>query len=80
MVKYKIIFNKETCTGAMTCSSISPEFFEPDDGTKVNLISGKINKETNNYEIIIDEKDFLLNNYAKKNCPVNAIKIIKIED
>ncbi len=80
MVKYKIIFNKDVCIGALACMSISPEFFEPDDGTKVNLIKGKFNEETNCYEIIIDEKDFLLNKYAEENCPVKAIKIIKIED
>lgn len=80
MVKYKIIFDKEACIGALACMSISPEFFEPDEGTKVNLIKGNLNAKTNKYELMIDEKDFQLNKYAESNCPVNAIEIIKIED
>jgi ferredoxin len=79
MTKYKIIFDKEACIGVLACSAAAAKFWIPKD-KKVDLKGAKYNEKTKKYELIIDEKDFAANQEAADVCPVEAIKIEKIED
>jgi len=80
MVKYKIEFDKELCIGALACNAISPEIWPRSDDGKVDLAKSTFNKETNKFELIIDEKDLEINKESAEVCPVEAIIITKIED
>ena len=75
MAKYRIIFDREACIGAMTCVSASQAFWKIAKDGKVDLNGAKLNKKTGNYELIIDEKNLLENKEAAEVCPVNVIKI-----
>lgn len=79
MARYKIIFDKEACIGVLACSAAAAKFWLPKDN-KVDLKDATYNKETKKYELIIDEKDFAVNQEAAEVCPVEAIQITKIED
>ena len=39
-----------------------------------------INKETKKWELILDEKDFDIAKASEDSCPVQAIKVEKVED
>ncbi|MEK6962865.1 MAG: ferredoxin [Nanoarchaeota archaeon] len=79
MAKYKIIFDKEACIGVLACSAAAAKFWIPKD-KKVELKDAVYNEKTRMYELIIDEKDFAVNQEAAEVCPVEAIKVEKIED
>jgi ferredoxin len=80
MAKYKVIFDRELCIGALACNSVAPEYWKIADDGKVDLVGGKYNEETGKWELIIDEKDLNINTDAEKSCPVEAIIIEKIEE
>jgi len=80
MAKYKIIFDRDICIGALACSAVSPELWEIADDGKVDLKGAKFNKETKKWELIISESQLQEQTDAAHVCPVEAIKIIKIED
>ena len=75
MSKYKIIYNKKACIGAGDCERLSKLWKVKSDG-RAELLGSKI--ENGVYELIIDDKDFELEEKVVKSCPVNAIKIIKL--
>ena len=68
MTKYKIAYDKETCIGCQNCVSVCPDNWEK-NGDKVNP-----------KKIYIENKAFMDNKEAEDVCPVEAIKIKKIED
>ena len=78
MAQYKIIFDKETCIGVLACVAAASKFWIPEE-KKVDLKNATYNEKTKKYELIIDEKDFAVNKEAADVCPVEAIKIEKIE-
>lgn len=78
--KYKIIFDRETCIGALNCNAIAPEFWLRAKDGKVDLKNAKYNKEEDVWELVIDEKDLSLNKEAEAACPVNVIKIIELKE
>jgi ferredoxin len=81
MAKYKIIYDKEGCIGALACVGVAEKFWiATDDGMKADLKGATYNKATKKWELIIDEKDFDVNKVAAEVCPVVVIKIEKIED
>ena len=80
MAKYRIIFDREACIGALACNVVAPEFWKLAKDGKVDLERAKYNKETDKFELVIDEKWLVKNQDAAKVCPVNAIIIEKIED
>jgi len=82
MAKYKVIYDKDKCIGAFTCSGVSPDFWiRPEGGEeKAELKNATLNKETGMWELIIDEADLEANRIAADVCPVNVIKIEKIEE
>ena len=79
MVKYKIIFDREACIGALSCNAVASKFWKISGDGKVDLKNAIFNKETGNYELIIDEKDFNQSKDAESVCPIYAIKIKKIK-
>jgi ferredoxin len=80
MVKYKMIFDREACIGAIACSAIAPDFWLQADDGKVDLKGATFNEETKKWELIIDEKDFDLLNESAEVCPVDVIWFEKIEE
>ncbi len=79
MAKYKVIFDRETCIGAIACYSVNPKFWDLSKDGKVDLKNAKKNK-SGKYELIIEEEDFQINKDAADVCPVLAIVIEKIKD
>ena len=81
MPKYKVILDRDRCIGTASCLVVAPRFWELQDDGKVMLLGSKFNEETNKWELIIEtEEDILENQEAENVCPVDAIKIEKLED
>lgn len=80
MAKYKIIFDKDECIGALSCLAVNEKFWEDDGNGKVNLKGATYNEKTKKWELIVDEKDLPINKEAAEVCPVEAIKIEKVEE
>ena len=74
MGKYKIIFNKDKCTGALSCVGVNPKIWKPSSDGKVDLVGAK-DQKNGTFELLIDEKDYPKNKNAVKVCPAGAIKI-----
>ncbi len=77
MPKYKIIFDKNKCIGALNCIQAAPEFWVEDGKGKVNLVNAK-ELGNNIFELEIDEKDAQKNKLAAKLCTPKAIKVEEI--
>jgi ferredoxin len=80
MVKYKVIFDKEACIGALACVAVADDVWTDDNEGKVDLKDATFNEETQKWELIIDEKDLEKHTEAAEVCPVLAIVIEKIEE
>jgi ferredoxin len=78
MKKYKIIFDREVCIGALACSAVSPDLWEIAKDGKVDLKGAKKNSE-GKWELVIEEKDLQREKDAAHVCPVEAIKIITLD-
>ncbi len=80
MVKYKMIFDREACIGAIACSAIAPDHWLQADDGKVDLKDATFNEDTKKWELIIDEKDLELLKESAEVCPVDVIFFEKIEE
>ncbi|HEX9664559.1 MAG TPA: ferredoxin [Patescibacteria group bacterium] len=80
MAKYKIEFDRQACIGALVCNLLSERFYLKADDGKVDLANAVYNEATKKWELIIDEADLKANKEAAESCPVDAIKVTKIED
>ena len=78
MAKYRIIFDRDTCIGALNCLGPSPEFWEQAPDGKVNLKGAK-KRADGKFELIIDEKYLSKNMESASACPVAAITIEKAD-
>jgi len=77
MAKYKVVFDRNKCTGALNCVGAAPDFWKRADDGKVDLAgAGQVKSGT--FELVIDEKDLKKNQLAAKVCPAKAIKVQKI--
>ena len=74
MVKYRVIFDREACIGALACSALRPELWKKSEDGKVDLINAK-KREDGKFELIIDESQLNAHKEAEHSCPVFAIKI-----
>ncbi len=72
--KYKIVFDRDNCIGALACVSVADKFWEDSKDGKVNLKGAKKNAK-GEYEIIIDAANFNVLRESADVCPVNVIKI-----
>jgi len=80
MTKYKISYDREVCIGALGCLGVTEELWELKEDGKVDLKGAKFNEETQRWELILDEKDFDIAKASEDSCPVQAIKVEKVED
>jgi ferredoxin len=82
-IKYKIVFKNPLCIGALACSAIDPEIWEPTPDGKVTIKGGQkvLNDKGEVVEefIILDELPVTRMDGAMS-CPVLAIEIYKIKD
>lgn len=78
MARYKVIFDREVCIGALACAATSPEFWLRGEDGKADLKRATYSKATDKWELIIDEKDLSTNKEAENVCPVAAIKVVKV--
>lgn len=81
--KYKIVFKRTICIGALACSAIDPELWEETPDGKVTIKGGT--KVYNDKNEVIEE--FIVLDELKgermdgaMSCPVLAIEIYKITD
>lgn len=80
MAKYKIELDREECIGAAACVAVAPQLWELVDDGKVDLLKGKFNEETKMFELIIEtEEDVKTAQESADVCPVNVIKITKLD-
>ena len=80
MAKYKIEFDREVCIGALACNAVAEHLWLRSSDGKVDLAGANYNGQTKKWELIIDEKDYAINKDSADVCPVEAIKVIKLED
>lgn len=79
MAMYKIEFDRELCIGALACTAVAPDFWPRAEDGKVDLTGATYNETTKKWELTIEEKDFEINKESAEVCPVEAIKVTKIE-
>jgi len=78
MAKYKILHNFDECISCGACAAICPEFWEMDDEGMAHLKESV--KVEDHWERSIDTEDSRARNQeAADACPVDIIKIEKIE-
>ncbi|MEK6948704.1 MAG: ferredoxin [Nanoarchaeota archaeon] len=80
MPKYKIEFDRDVCIGALACTAVAEHLWPRAQDGKVDLTGATYNEQTKKWELIIDEKDYAISKDSADVCPVEAIKIVKIED
>ena len=80
MPKFKIVFDREVCIGALACTAVAENFWPRSKDGKVDLTGAAYNEQTKKWELVIDDKDFQINQDAADSCPVEAIKVIKLEE
>ncbi len=69
----KIIYEREKCIGCGSCVSICPEYFQMGDDGKAELKGSKVNPDSGNYELEIEEVKS--SQEASSSCPVGIIVI-----
>lgn len=69
----KIIHEREKCIGCGSCVAVCPKYFKENKDGKVDLIEGKFNSETGNYEIEVEEAGCI--EEASDVCPVEIIHV-----
>lgn len=77
MAKYKIIYDRDDCIGATTCTEFFKKFKMAKDG-KADLVGSK--EDEGEFTLEIDEKDLKKAVEAAKSCPVNVIHIYDKDD
>lgn len=80
MAKYKIIFDREVCIGALACNAVAEHLWPRSEDGKVDLAGSAFNEETKKWELVVDEKECQISKDSADVCPVEAIKVVKIED
>jgi ferredoxin len=79
MAKYKIIFDREACIGALACNAVAPKFYLLADDGKVDLSKAVLNPQTKKFELVIETDALEINKEAADACPVHAIVIQEIK-
>ncbi|MGV8141926.1 MAG: ferredoxin [Candidatus Woesearchaeota archaeon] len=67
MTKYKVEVDTDACIGCRACTVICDNFVP--NGDKVKVVNSTI-----------EQADFKLNKEAEEGCPVQAIKITKLDE
>ncbi len=74
MAKHRIIFDRNICIGALACNAVAPDYWLLAEDGKVDL-KGATKRDDGKFELIVDDKEFLINKEAAESCPVYAIVI-----
>lgn len=77
--KYRVIFDREVCIGALACNAVDESVWALADDNKVDLVGGT-KRDDGKWEIIIDEEQLGKQKEAADSCPVFAIKIEEVEE
>jgi ferredoxin len=77
--KFRIVFDRTTCIGALACNAVAPDFWNLAEDGKVDLKGAK-KRDDGKFELVVEEKEMMLNKEAADSCPVYAITIEEIED
>ena len=77
--KYKIIFDRSKCIGALACYAVAQKYWELADDGKVNL-KGATKRDDGKFELIVEEGEVDVNRDASDSCPVYAIKIEEVDE
>lgn len=77
--KYKVIFDKNKCIGALACYAVAQKYWELSDDGKVNLI-GATKRDDGKFELIVEEGEIEANRDAADSCPVYAIEIEEVNE
>jgi ferredoxin len=81
MAKYKVIFDRELCIGALSCFGVNPDRFKLADDTKVDLVGGTLNTETQKWELVFTDDEYEAFKNSADVCPVqNTIVVEKLEE
>jgi ferredoxin len=81
MAKYKVIFDRKQCIGALSCFGAAPKRFKLAEDTKVDLVGGDFNEETQKWELVFDEDEYEAFKMSEEVCPVkDTIVVEKIVD
>lgn len=75
--KYRIIFDRETCIGALACNAVAPDVWELAEDGKVDL-KGATKRDDGKWELVVDESKIVQNKEAADSCPVYAIVIEEV--
>ena len=78
MARYKIVYDRHTCIGALQCTSRSEQHFGPSTDGKVTLLNG-VETARDHWEVEIEEEQRELAVAAARVCPVRAIVILDAE-
>jgi ferredoxin len=78
MLKYKILHLRNDCIGCGACSAINEENWLMSNDGKATLNKSKEVKK-GIYELIINENELKSFKESSECCPINIIKIEKIE-
>lgn len=76
-MKYKIVFDRETCIGCGACAASYQKRFELDVERGKAKLKGSSAKKGNIEEVAIDDKEFEKVKEVAEACPVNAIHLIE---
>jgi len=79
MPKIKIIYDRQNCIGAASCTIVAPKYWKLADDSKADLLDSKMNSSTGKYELEaeVSEDDFTILKDSAESCPVQVIEIIK---
>ncbi len=81
MTKYKVIFDRNLCIGALSCFGVNPKRFQLAQDAKVDLVGGTFNQATQKWELLFDEAEYEAFKMSEDVCPVkNTIIVEKIEE
>ncbi len=69
----KLILEKEKCIGCGSCQVLCPKYFELEKDGKAHLKNSKVNPDTKNEELEIEETDCV--EETVRVCPVRCIHL-----
>ena len=81
MARYRVLFDREKCIGALSCFGVNPKRFKLAEDAKVDLVDGRLNEETQKWELIFEEDEYEAFKMSEDICPIEkVISVEKIEE
>ena len=79
MGKINIIYDKKNCIGAGECEVLSKAFWKLNNNGKADLIGSRLNQDTGNYELELDNSMMKEHQDAANACPSGCIRVERIK-